>query len=282
MTLSYLAKVTTCVLDSNGNGTAKIGPDASQYWLPTLVHVGTASTLSPVAACSLHIGIPGALDFTTQIDFTFAGISDTTGLVSSHVINPGIVITAQFLGGNPGDTALLQVWGVSSDVPAAIGITPAFPGTAFSGSGKSVNINGLPIPVTISGQPISVDIAAPDPRALYAAHVAGFMGATIGAAGTLNLVPATAGRQYYLHALNLFVDPLTNSATTIQVQTTGASLLDAYRQAFWNSGASADVVVPPNPQHDYKGYAVTSGLGVQLVNSSGAAVNVYGSLYYNF
>jgi hypothetical protein len=283
VTLTYLSKYATVVLNASGNGNAVLTPDTGQYWLPTLAHVGTASTALPTAGCSLHIGAPGALDFTTQIDYTFAGVSDTTGLVCSHVVFPGQAITAQFLGGNPGDTALLEIVGTSSDVPPTIGISPAFPGTEFSGSEHTTTIAGQPISVTVTntptvdigGQPISV---AETNKQLYANQPPMPFDSTLAIGGILHLLPATTGRTYYLHTIRLEASMVQNTYAVLQ-DTAATVIARILSQLI---AAPATGFMPVLGLNHFNGAPLTAGLGLDLVNDSTAIERYVGYVTYSY
>jgi hypothetical protein len=135
MTLSYLYKPSNIQLDSSGSGVAEVGPDANQFWLPTSIHVGTKNPQFPTANCGLYVGAIGVLDYTTLIDYTFAGNNDTSSIIVGQIVENGQTISAQFLGGNPGDSAFMYVVGISSDVPPPQGILPGYAGARFSNLG---------------------------------------------------------------------------------------------------------------------------------------------------
>lgn len=145
MTLTYLnAQTKSAVLDANGNATIAVGPDGtSQYWLPVLTRVSTLSpqsaTVNPpikslVPYCAVYLGTPGTTNPTAFIDDTYTGDSDASSIISGTVIPFGQTILANFLAGTPGDTAILTVYGFSSDTPPTttdLGTLP--PGTHFAG-----------------------------------------------------------------------------------------------------------------------------------------------------
>jgi hypothetical protein len=292
VTLSYLSKYASVVLDASGNGNAVLGPDTGQYWLPTLAHVGTASTLLPTAGCALHIGAPQVLDYTTQIDYSFAGVSDTTGLVSSHVVFPGQVITAQFLGGNPGDSAILVITGISSDVPPTIGIEPAFPGTHFSGSEGLVAIAGQPIAVTVTGtptvdigsQPISVtatisgtptvDIGgqpigvSEQSKQMFANQTPIFINQIIAASGSFTVIPAASGVTLYMHAMSI-TGVNNGTMTSCKVADTTGAVFDSFFQQV--VGTPANAAIPNPPTHVYCGAPLATGVGLEIINGDSAA-----------
>jgi hypothetical protein len=129
----YLTMSTSVVLDSNGNGTATLAPSVGQYWTPKLVRVGTTLLSSPVAYCVLYEGAATVKNQTTFIDDTSAGSGDTTSMVAGTVVQFGEALTAVWIGGNPGDTAVMSVFGVSCNTPPSESDLPTTPGTHFAG-----------------------------------------------------------------------------------------------------------------------------------------------------
>ena len=129
----YLTKSASVVLDSNGNGTINLVPDVGQYWTPKLVRVSTTLLSSPVAYCAIYEGAVTIKSQSTFIDDTSAGSGDTTSMVAGTVVQFGEAITAVWIGGNPGDTAIISVFGVSCNTPPSVSDLPTTPGTHFAG-----------------------------------------------------------------------------------------------------------------------------------------------------
>lgn len=283
ITLDYLAVQATCTLDNTGSGKAVLSPGAGQFWLPTIAHVGTASTKSPTASCSLHVGATGITDYTTQVDFTFSGVSDSSTIVSGMIVSSGESVTAFFLNGKPGDTGYIRMIGVSSSAAPTIGIEPGFPGAKFTGNESTVTIAGQPVNVNISNVPdVLAFFQGVANQQLVANQVPlGINGINIAAGASSVLLPATVGRTYYLHGLLL--DMNSNN--------TGGGLLleDTSGTVFVNNeiiliGAPTAFQVPPRPYIDLKGAPVASGLGVQLTApaSNTHTIAAYGTLLYSF
>jgi hypothetical protein len=321
VTLSYLSKYASVVLNASGNGNAVLGPDTGQYWLPTLAHIGTASTLLPTAGCALHIGTPQVLDYTTQIDYSFAGVSDTTGLVSSHVVFPGQVITAQFLGGNPGDTAILVITGVSSDVPPTIGIEPAFPGTHFSGAEGLVAIAGQPIAVTVTGTP-TVDIGGQPinvTATISGTPTVDIGGQPVSVTATISGTPTVdiggqpievteQSKQMFANQTPIYINENLAAAAsfTVIAATAGTTLylhdmsitgvnngtMTSCKVQDTNStlidiffqqvaGTPANAAIPNTPVHTYHGAPLAAGAGLEIVNGAGSSQQFVGYLTYS-
>lgn len=134
MSTSYLIQIQTVRLDAQGNGTVYLKPDANQYWSPLFVKVGTRSTVSPVPFAAVYLGVAGVTPSQTEfIDDTYLGNGDVTSMCSGLVVPFGNALIAVFTGGNPGDTAFMQVIGMNSSVAPNLGIAPQVPGTHFTG-----------------------------------------------------------------------------------------------------------------------------------------------------
>jgi|SRR5882672_8295996 len=133
MTLSYLSKTGSAVVDATGKATIIFRPDTGQYWLPTIVHVGVRS--SNQIWCAVNVGSIAALsDNSTTKDFTFQGSNDTTSIVSGSVVSYGEGIACVFTTGFPNDIAFAELVGLSSDEPPTIGAVPSVPGVRFIGA----------------------------------------------------------------------------------------------------------------------------------------------------
>lgn len=254
MTLSYLYKPGSTTLDSNGVGTITVKPDANQFWLPTSVHVGTKNPFSPTPACNLYTGPPSVLDYTTLIDFTFAGNNDTTSIVVGELIEVGQGITAQFLGGNPGDTAFMSVIGLSSDVPPPEGIVPGFAGARFSGV-------GVPAPYQSANRvPVVINTS------------------TLANGATAVLLPATPGRQY--HVWSVYAAGITQPAdATCQLFSNG-SLIAISPSKLVGTPAN-QFAIPPQPLN-LAGSQLAAGADLTLQNVSGGNQYFVGYVAYSY
>lgn len=133
MTSTYLQRTQSVTLDANGNGTVMIGPDVSQWWTPKFVRVSTLANRTPTPYCAVYHGPKTITNFSVFVDDTWMGSGDTSSMISGVIVQNGDALTAQWSGGVPGDTAILSIYGVSSDVPPPISEMPSVPGTHFSG-----------------------------------------------------------------------------------------------------------------------------------------------------
>lgn len=133
MTSQYLNLSASTQLDSNGNGVAVLKPDANEFWAPDFLRVSTASQKVPFAYCAVYHVSPGVtIGPTSFIDDTYGGNNDTSSIISGTIVQFGESIVAQFTGGTPGDTAVLSIYGMHSDLPIGMDVLPSSPGTHFS------------------------------------------------------------------------------------------------------------------------------------------------------
>lgn len=312
MTLTYFDISKEVQLNSSGFGIAVLKPDVGQYWLPTFVHVGTATFNG---SCSVHIGGIGVYDFTTQVDETGAGGNDTTAACSGMIVSPGMGVAAQFFGGSANDTALMRVVGVSADAPPTIGIDPGIPGHKFSGTSSSVFIQNQPISVSISGTPAVTISGTPNVAVTNTPNVAVTNTPSVTVSGTPNVavtntptvseankqmfanqppVPfdltlaagatsvlvAAATQQLYLHAFR--VENASPAAPFYpQLQDTGGTTLANSSFNTESGTIPAGEWAPVNGYNDFKGAPVTVNLGIQLKNNGIASSRFIGYLTYS-
>lgn len=104
-----LSATATCVLDSNGNGTAQTGPNGTnEVWAPQTASVSVSSNTHE-ATCKIYAG--NYLGLGSFIDgTTWGSTGDSTSNFSGQVY-AGQYVFAQWTGGNPGATATLAVTG---------------------------------------------------------------------------------------------------------------------------------------------------------------------------
>jgi hypothetical protein len=253
MTLYYLDIYASTTLDSSGYGLVQSGPTGtSQYWLPLSVHVGTRDVSGNTAQCGVYVGPANTVDVTTQVDYTFAGVSDTTSLVSGHVIDPGMMVSAQFINGNPGDTAFTRVTGLYSDVPPAIGVVPQVPGVHFSG----VELN-VPVGTLANQVPQVYDTS------------------TLASGSSYVILPAMPGRQYRL--FDMVVDEV-NAVSSYHLQTTSGTDLAILVDNVL--GTPNNIVVPPQGHLSFSGAPLPVGQGLQIKNT-GASARFVGYVTYS-
>lgn len=98
-------------LDSNGNGTAQLGPlSAREVWKPQNVHVSANANPSNEAQCSIYVG--DTVNPANYRDGTWSGSSgDSTDKINADVIKIGNYIFAVWTGGDSGIQATLSVTG---------------------------------------------------------------------------------------------------------------------------------------------------------------------------
>jgi hypothetical protein len=133
MTVGYLNMSQAVQLDANGNGMIVLKPDANDWWAPDFIKVATSSQLAPFPYAAVYHVSPGvALGPTSFIDDTYGANNDTSSIISGTIVQFGESIVAKFTGGTPGDTAVLTIFGMHSDLPIGMEVLPSSPGTHFS------------------------------------------------------------------------------------------------------------------------------------------------------
>jgi hypothetical protein len=105
-----LTESSPVVLDSSGNGTAKVGPQGKgEVWHPGIVHVSASSHVLE-AQCQVFVGDKPTPN--NYRDGTLSGSTgDSTDHVSSDEVRLGKSIWAVWTGGDIGATAYLIVTG---------------------------------------------------------------------------------------------------------------------------------------------------------------------------
>lgn len=258
MTTTYLDSTKSVALDGIGQGVISFTPDTGQWWLPTLVHVGTKTPSGNIPQVGLHSGeLAGKTEVTSLKDYTFSGNNDTSTILSGSIVFPNTAIVVHFIGGNPGDHAFATVIGLSSDIAPTIGIEPTIPGARFTGAGMFV-ASGL---------------------AAWRANKTpiGFFRGPLAVNATGNLLPAVAGRQYYLHGA--IVVP-SNGFAAWSLQDTNNSDIGIYSDH--QAGAPANVAVPTLPAVEWHGSPLPTGTGLQIKNLSGGLMSFSGHVTYGY
>lgn len=134
MSTTTLTVTRPVTLDGNGNGTVILRPDTGQNWAPLFVRVSTGTKATPVAYCAVYHGLPGVPGQPSQfIDDTFLGSGDTSSMIAGTPILYGEAIIFNFQNGTPGDVAVASVYGMQSDLPPNLSLSPQVPGTHFVG-----------------------------------------------------------------------------------------------------------------------------------------------------
>lgn len=143
--ITYLTATASTTLDSTGQGVAVVRPDTGQYWYPRMVRVSTVSQVGPFPYCAVYQGAPTVLDPTSLIDDTFVGNIDTSTIIAGTRTQFGQAISARWQYGNPGDTAVITVYGIVSDTPILSDTSIVdTPGTHFTGR-ANVNVSLIPL-----------------------------------------------------------------------------------------------------------------------------------------
>lgn len=99
----------TTTLDGSGNGIVSFGPGRpGTYWTIRTASVKVSSNTNESTA-SLYRGTvnPGSL-----ISATYSGSQDTDSNINDNPLFPGEVYTCQWIGGDPGATAIISFTGI--------------------------------------------------------------------------------------------------------------------------------------------------------------------------
>jgi hypothetical protein len=164
VTITYLQLTASAQVDINGNALAMVKPDTGQFWAISLITVATGITPNNTALanqplCTLYRGSTGALQpvplSTNYLDDTAIGGGDTSSIISGTIVSMGEGIAAQWKSATQGDTALLTIYGRSSDslVELQSSLSPV-PGARFSGNSGNLmvweyNDQTLPGPASV-------------------------------------------------------------------------------------------------------------------------------------
>lgn len=104
-----LVQFTSVTLDGSGNGRAAIGPQrVKEHWQVASASVSVA-TNNAEASCSVYLG--STADATTFLSNTATGSSGDTCSISGIDMQPGMLVTAIWSGGDPGARATVVVKG---------------------------------------------------------------------------------------------------------------------------------------------------------------------------
>lgn len=114
MTTVPLSESAPVTLDSNGDGTARVGPTGQgETWQPAMVHVKTNQAPGDItneAQCRVYAG-PQAAD-AYYSDGTLSGSTgDASDAVSAYPLSKGEFVWAVWHGGDPGAEGILRVTG---------------------------------------------------------------------------------------------------------------------------------------------------------------------------
>ena len=266
MTLGLLSIQDSVQLNSSGNGTITLRPDTGQFWLPISVHIGTRNqspTLSGYSgvSCALYAGgPPGALSVNNAflVDNTAQGSNDTSTILSGQIVSPGQAVVCRFLNGFPSDTAFVQLSGLVSDVPPAMGIVPSIPGARFLGSATVETESPFAWRPTIVLQPFNITIGA---------------GATNGGFG------AGPSQRFFLHTMQII--DITGVPNIDILTSPGGVLLASLRVPSFGADPVAGVI-PQLPMLDFRGAPLTiistRGQGFAFRNNAGVSHTYVG--YY--
>ncbi len=100
------------VLDSNGNGTAEVGPTLpGEIWYPTTTSITCGGAIPTTGTPTLFIYAGNGISPATFIDSTFNVTSSASGTINGKRLYPGQLVFAVWSGGPPDELATLAVNG---------------------------------------------------------------------------------------------------------------------------------------------------------------------------
>ena len=138
--INNLSRLATVTVASDGTATARLLPGVGEYWAISSVRVSTGimpqtTTLVSYPYCAIYQGSPGVTDASTFLDDTILGSGDSSSIISSTITQYGQAITAKWKNAQPGDVAVLAVFGrVSKDLVSLQDKLAPVPGVRFSGT----------------------------------------------------------------------------------------------------------------------------------------------------
>ena len=110
-----LAQSASVVLDSNGNGTAEVGPAApGEVWHPGSTSITCGGQIPTTGTPTLFIYAGNGISNGTFIDSTYNVTGASSSMISGKLLYPGQQVFAVWSSGPPGQTATLAVNGTRS------------------------------------------------------------------------------------------------------------------------------------------------------------------------
>ena len=110
-----LAASASVVLDSDGNGTAEVGPTLpGEVWSPGSTSITCGGAIPTTGTPTLFIYAGNGISTGTFIDSTFNVTGAGSSLIAGKQLYPGQLVFAVWSGGPPDETATLAVNGTRS------------------------------------------------------------------------------------------------------------------------------------------------------------------------
>jgi hypothetical protein len=112
-----LSESNSVILDVNGNGTVRIGPDEpAARWSPTVISVSVNTNVLEASA-QIYAGAAPVQQYFVDATFTASSGDSTANIAGSVIARTQLpYIFAVFTGGDPGSQATLSVSG-TKDIP---------------------------------------------------------------------------------------------------------------------------------------------------------------------
>ncbi len=107
-----LAASASVVLDSNGNGTAEVGPSLpGEVWSPGSTSITCGGQIPTTGTPTLFIYAGNGISNSTFIDSTYNVTGASSSMISGKQLYPGQLVFAVWSGGPPDELATLAVNG---------------------------------------------------------------------------------------------------------------------------------------------------------------------------
>lgn len=176
-----------------------------------------------------------------------------------------------------GSRILEMVWIMSGPPP----VTP--PGSqnvniqAIGGTGLAP-ATSIPV-INQVGNALSVFFAGLNNLAMAPNQVPIAFDANLASGSSQVIIPASAGVQYFIHAVR--AEQINGTPTSMYMNlqdTTGATFANLVESVF---GVPSAGVYPPNGNYDFKGFPLPMGVGLQIKNAASATDRVSGYVVYS-
>jgi hypothetical protein len=107
-----LARSASVVLDSNGDGTAEVGPTVpGEVWSPGSTSITCGGSIPTTGTPTLFIYAGNGISASTFIDSTYNITNASSSMIAGKSLYAGQLVFAVWSGGPPNETATLAVNG---------------------------------------------------------------------------------------------------------------------------------------------------------------------------
>jgi hypothetical protein len=107
-----LARSASVVLDSNGDGTAEVGPAVpGEIWVPASCSISCGGSIPTTGSPSVYLYAGNGISQQYFVDSTYNVLGASSSMISGQQLYPGQNVFAVWTSGPPGETATLAVNG---------------------------------------------------------------------------------------------------------------------------------------------------------------------------